>query len=820
MKRWFAKLAQHTAILVLMVAAAGTSDAQRLLRGPQAGDIYKEYSRTMMTYADWRVIDPNATNADARTYLPNPVLYFTVSDLQHAIRAEAVIDMWGGHAGTTQKRVRFNENDWILLPELNTTPGSGECYLSEFNPVVDVPLANLTEGANSVEGTNAGQICYDFGWGQWGFNGIVLRVYYDSTKIHPTGSITSVAQGGALTENPVITVNASSPVGISRVDFIGWYESYDTDGDGVYIDWQYNYHRGRTETVEALHNHIGTASSAPWSVTWNTDRVPDQVLGGVTLGALIRDNNGVMYMAPYVEDVSLVRANKSVRLYKPYNMPENCELRVGKTKYANFSIPSGTNLSDATAATFWISSFNGLDVGIAGGEQHWVKVNSHALPSFGADHFYSLDVVSFPSSALIVGENTVEFYSESQSTGMMFHWPGPGIMVGYTGSAYGSPKPPAPALSSPANNNDSQPLSTTLRWRKAWTASSYRLQVSADSTFATVVVDDSTITDTTGQVSNLTPFTKYFWRVRAKNAAMAGDFSPAWNFTTFVLLPTLVSPANNSTGLVVTPTLLWRKVAGATKYYVQLGIDPSFAGGLVVDDSTLTDTTRAVAGLSYNTLYSWRVAAKTASGFGTFTPAWSFTTLVPVPGQVTLAGPANNSNLTSDSVTFTWRRQNGATKYWIEVGFDSVFTYTQVDTAVTDTAKGFKLAVNNHTYFWKVRAGNAGGWGSFSTLRRINVAWTGVDYVAELPKEVRLHNNYPNPFNPTTRIAFDLPRESHVTLEVYSILGERVALLVDEMRAAGYHQLQFDASGLASGVYLYRLTANDVTLMKKMVLMK
>jgi len=95
-----------------------------------------------------------------------------------------------------------------------------------------------------------------------------------------------------------------------------------------------------------------------------------------------------------------------------------------------------------------------------------------------------------------------------------------------------------------------------------------------------------------------------------------------------------------------------------------------------------------------------------------------------------------------------------------------------------------------------------------------------VDDVAELPKEVRLHNNYPNPFNPSTQIAFDLPRESHVTLEVYNILGERVALLVDEVRGAGYHQVRFDASGLASGIYLYRMTANNVTLMNKMVLMK
>jgi hypothetical protein len=820
MKRWFGIGLMFASVIVLVLAATGTGQAQKLLRSPQAGDIFKEFSRANMGYSEWRVTDPAATNPGAQANLPNAVLYLNVPDLQHAIRAEAVIDVWGGHAGTSNKRIRFNNNSWISVPELRTPPGSGECWLSQYNAVVDVPLYHLSEGSVSVEGTCDGQICYDFGWGQWGFNGIVLRVYYDSTKTHPTGTITSVSQGGTLGENPTITVNASSPFGISRVDFLGYYDAYDTDGDGVYLDWHYNYHRSLTETVMQMHNHIGTATSAPWSVTWNTARVPDQDLGGITLGAIIRDNNGVMYMAPYVEDVSLVRANRSVRLYKPYNMPQQCELRVGATKWSNFTVPDGTSLADATEATFWLSSFNGLDITIAPGEDHWVKVNSHTLPLFGDNHFYALSVVTFPASALVVGENTVEYHSESSGTGMMFHWPGPGIIVQYAGSAYGSPRPAAPALASPANNSPTQPLSFAFRWRKAWTATSYRLQVSADSTFSTVSVDDSTITDTTKTVSGLSPFTKYFWRVRAKNAAMAGDFSPAWSFTTFVLLPTHISPANNSTGIALSPTLQWRAVAGATKYYLQLGIDPSFAGGLIIDDSTKTDTTRAVTGLSYNTPYYWHVAAKTAPGFGPFTSAWTFTTLVPVPGQVTLASPANNSDLTSDSITFTWRRQNGATKYWIEVGFDSLFTFKQDDTTVTDTAKGFKLAVNNHTYFWKVRAGNSGGWGAFSAMRRINVTWLGVNDVAGLPKEIQLHANYPNPFNPSTRIAFDLPREMHVTLEVYSILGERVAVLVDETRGAGYHQVQFDASGLASGVYLYRMTANEVTLLKKMVLMK
>ncbi|TVQ74346.1 MAG: T9SS C-terminal target domain-containing protein [Balneolaceae bacterium] len=90
----------------------------------------------------------------------------------------------------------------------------------------------------------------------------------------------------------------------------------------------------------------------------------------------------------------------------------------------------------------------------------------------------------------------------------------------------------------------------------------------------------------------------------------------------------------------------------------------------------------------------------------------------------------------------------------------------------------------------------------------------------QAPTEFRLYGNYPNPFNPSTRIAFALPGQEHVRLEVYDVLGRRVALLVDEVRAAGQHSVDFDATALTSGVYLYRITAGDFNQTRKMMLMK
>lgn len=94
------------------------------------------------------------------------------------------------------------------------------------------------------------------------------------------------------------------------------------------------------------------------------------------------------------------------------------------------------------------------------------------------------------------------------------------------------------------------------------------------------------------------------------------------------------------------------------------------------------------------------------------------------------------------------------------------------------------------------------------------------DGFAGLPRVLDLNQNYPNPFNPATTIAFSLPERAQTTLKIYNILGQEVVTLVDEVLSPGRHEVRWNASDRASGVYFYRLTFKDKALTKKMALLK
>lgn len=90
----------------------------------------------------------------------------------------------------------------------------------------------------------------------------------------------------------------------------------------------------------------------------------------------------------------------------------------------------------------------------------------------------------------------------------------------------------------------------------------------------------------------------------------------------------------------------------------------------------------------------------------------------------------------------------------------------------------------------------------------------------EVPKGYALHQNYPNPFNPVTVIEFEIPEAGYVLMELYNSVGQKVRDIFAGELPAGYHKVRFDASGLSSGVYFYRMSAGKFNAVRKMVIMK
>ena len=117
------------------------------------------------------------------------------------------------------------------------------------------------------------------------------------------------------------------------------------------------------------------------------------------------------------------------------------------------------------------------------------------------------------------------------------------------------------------------------------------------------------------------------------------------------------------------------------------------------------------------------------------------------------------------------------------------------------------------------------GWGAYAGPDTV-YKYVGppiIDAVGDqntVPASYLLAQNYPNPFNPSTTIKYELPKSSVVNLTVYDMLGREVSMLVNERRDAGIHEVKFDASGLSSGAYLYRLTTGDFAQTRRLLLLQ
>jgi hypothetical protein len=128
---------------------------------------------------------------------------------------------------------------------------------------------------------------------------------------------------------------------------------------------------------------------------------------------------------------------------------------------------------------------------------------------------------------------------------------------------------------------------------------------------------------------------------------------------------------------------------------------------------------------------------------------------------------------------------------------------------------------NNNLSERVVQNWDGAAWVNFG--RQTGFIWKLITDVGDdelLVNEFKLFNNYPNPFNPSTTIKFNVPSISEVTIRIYDVLGNEIETLVNQEKTAGTYEVEFNSEGISSGIYLYRITAGDFTQTKKMILLK
>jgi len=184
--------------------------------------------------------------------------------------------------------------------------------------------------------------------------------------------------------------------------------------------------------------------------------------------------------------------------------------------------------------------------------------------------------------------------------------------------------PDAPVLSLPSNGSTMKTLTPTLSWASAALASGYRVQVSAVSSFATLLINQTT-SGISFQAGGLTYGTTYYWRVYATNGVGSSGPSAAWSFITYTGLPEtpeLLSPANGSKNQPIAPMLIWNSSYGATGYRLQVSESNTFA--TLVVNKLVSATSYLCAGLSFSSGYYWRVSATNNAGSSAWSSVWNF----------------------------------------------------------------------------------------------------------------------------------------------------------------------------------------------------
>jgi hypothetical protein len=380
--------------------------------------------------------------------------------------------------------------------------------------------------------------------------------------------------------------------------------------------------------------------------------------------------------------------------------------------------------------------------------------------------------------------------------------------------------PNPPVLQIPADYATNVVLFPTFQWQASSGATSYRLQIWKSSQ---TVFDQLGITGTSYVLTQavLEGNTLYTWRMNATNSSGTSTWSGYFHFTTGLVTPDppIVHTVNRGNPVYADSSTIfeWHKVPTATSYRIQIATGSGFPNPII--NEVVYDTLYIAPPNTFigSTQYFWRVNASNAGGASPWSSIWSFTTMPAPPSPPSLLYPPNNYINVPLTPTLDWTDVPGATSYRVVI------------TSVLDTVVAVSQypvpsgKLNYYTdYYWRVTSINISGQGLFSPVSHFRtINQIGINQISsEIPAEYKLYNNYPNPFNPTTNIKYQITKNKFTTLRIYDILGREIFTLVNEIQNAGTYEVQFNSNELSGGIYFYTIRSGDFTDTKKMLLIK
>ncbi|MDR9414831.1 MAG: T9SS type A sorting domain-containing protein [Gracilimonas sp.] len=378
-----------------------------------------------------------------------------------------------------------------------------------------------------------------------------------------------------------------------------------------------------------------------------------------------------------------------------------------------------------------------------------------------------------------------------------------------------------PKLVLPENEEAAQPIPALLSWNGGTNADRYKIELYSDEALSDTVLILDFHTDSWISIDSITHNTEYFWRVASGTNYGLGAWSAISSFKTILDTetgPKLLSPEFESDSVEIPVSFSWSEVEGAQTYYLEISTTPSF---------DTTSTVKMLSGAEYiyqnavdDTSYFWRVRGEANGIAGGWSATGVFNTELRPPETPTWEPEDGAENVPVENV-LAWNSSERADTYNLQLADNEDFETLIIDQSGLEETELEVSLEGQTTYYWRIQAVNSSGSSEWSSAASFTTEMTtGIGDEEALPDEFAIHQNYPNPFNPTTVISYQIPVNSDVELKVFDMLGREIRTLVRERKTAGSYEVNFDASSLSSGMYIYRIQAGNYLQTKKMMLIK